>query len=115
MFDWTVLNLQQERSRAPPERNLLSNQQGADGKLASENQDRTRDSFNQDGNRDSDQRKPAPGGNGNGAAGDEKERSRSGGNDYGQKDASQRSGSRGYGGRGGDASGNRESANDAKN
>jgi casein kinase 1/casein kinase I family protein HRR25 len=25
MFDWTVLNLQQERSRAPPERPLLSN------------------------------------------------------------------------------------------
>lgn len=117
MFDWTVLNLQQERSRAPPERPLLSNQQGADGKLASENQDRTHDSFNQDGNRDGagaggDQRKPAPGGNVNGVA-DEKERSRSGGNDYGQKDASQRSGSRGYGGRGGDASANRDSANDA--
>mmetsp|Transcript_57289 Transcript_57289/g.63980 ORF Transcript_57289/g.63980 Transcript_57289/m.63980 type:complete len:418 (+) Transcript_57289:158-1411(+) len=78
MFDWTVLNLQQERSRAPPERPLLSsNQQGGNGdptsQRASENQDNTkRDSYNQD----VDHRKQPP------PIGDEKERSRSGaGND----------------------------------
>merc|ERR1712070_570135 len=43
MFDWTVLNLQQERSRAPPERPLLSNEQGgAPNQRASENQDQSR-------------------------------------------------------------------------
>ena len=100
MFDWTVLNLQQERFRAPPERPLLSNEQGGNpNQRASENQDHSRggrDSYNQDASRD-DHRKPAATG------GDpEKERSRSGGNDYqshGHRNGgSQRSGSRGYGG-----------------
>lgn len=95
MFDWTVLNLQQERSRAPPERPVLSNQQGGGGdqpsQRASESQDKGggggRESYNQDGN---DQRKQPP----VGGAADEKERSRSGG---GNND-DQRSGSRGHGG-----------------
>ena len=113
MFDWTVLNLQQERSRAPPERPLLSNQQGGEpNQRASENQDqsRGRDSFQQEGTREGDQRKPAP------AAADqppERERSRSGGNDYqspAQREPSQRSGSRGYGGRTGDAAAPRNSS-----
>ena len=87
MFDWTVLNLQQERSRAPPERPVVSNQQGGGNgdhpsQRASEDKAGGRDSYNPD-----DQRKQPPGG-------DEKERSRSGGND------DQRSGSRGYGGTG---------------
>lgn len=92
MFDWTVLNLQQERSRAPPERPVLTNQQGGGGggdhpsQRASESQDKVaggRDSYNPD-----DQRKQPPGG-------DEKERSRSGANNE-----DQRSASRGYGGNG---------------
>jgi len=96
MFDWTVLNLQQERSRAPPERPVLTNQQGGGGngggggdhpsQRASESQDKVaggRDSYKAD-----DQRKQPPGG-------DEKERSRSGGNNE-----DQRSASRGYGGNG---------------
>eukprot|EP00532_Pseudo-nitzschia_australis_P003162 CAMPEP_0168191446 /NCGR_PEP_ID=MMETSP0139_2-20121125/17522_1 /TAXON_ID=44445 /ORGANISM="Pseudo-nitzschia australis, Strain 10249 10 AB" /LENGTH=452 /DNA_ID=CAMNT_0008114625 /DNA_START=323 /DNA_END=1682 /DNA_ORIENTATION=+ len=83
MFDWTVLNLQQERSRAPPERPVLSNQQGGGGdppsQRASENQDKNgtgtagRDSYHQDG---SDPRKQPPGAVAGTA--DEKERSRSG-------------------------------------
>jgi len=99
MFDWTVLNLQQERSRAPPERPVLSNQQGGGGdppsQRASENQDKNgtgtagRDSYHQDG---SDPRKQPPGAVAGTA--DEKERSRSG---QGNND-DQRSGSRGYGG-----------------
>jgi len=97
MFDWTVLNLQQERSRAPPERPLLSNEQGgAPNQRASENQDQSLG--REDATRE-DQRKPSPD--------QEKERSRSGGNDYqshGQRNDSQRSGSRGYGGRGADGS-----------
>jgi serine/threonine protein kinase len=95
MFDWTVLNLQQERSRAPPERPVLTNQQGGGdngaggdhpSQRAPESQDKVaagRDSYNLD-----DQRKQPPGG-------DEKERSRSGGNNE-----DQRSASRGYGGNG---------------
>jgi len=111
MFDWTVLNLQQERSRAPPERPVLSNQQGGGGggngnggdqpsQRASESQDNAksggaaRDSYNPDGSRvdnvgGGDQRKQPS------AAGDEKERSRSGGN---VNNDDQRSGSRGYAG-----------------
>ena len=109
MFDWTVLNLQQERSRAPPERPLLSSnnqpQGGGNGggggdpsasQRAPENQDtakRDSGSYNQD----ADQRKQPPTGV-SGAAGDEKERSRSG-NDNQSHD--QRSASRGgYGGAG---------------
>jgi serine/threonine protein kinase len=104
MFDWTVLNLQQERSRAPPERPLLSNEQsGTPNQKASENQDqsRERDSYQQDANRD-DQRKPPP------DQAPEKERSRSGGNDYQSHGQSQRSGSRGFGGRGVDHVGSQQ-------
>lgn len=110
MFDWTVLNLQQERSRLPPERPPAQNQPGAEHQQrSSENQDaRGRDSHQPDGAADggdgSYARKPAPA-----AAADqanERERSRSGGNDYqasqSHQDPSQRSGSRGYGGRGAD-------------
>lgn len=115
MFDWTVLNLQQERSRAPPERPLLPNQQGGDPQRVSENQDqsRGRDSFHEDANRESEERKPAPAGANH--ADPEKERSRSGGNEYqshGQRDSSQRSGSRGYGGRGGEPAPHRDAAHD---
>jgi serine/threonine protein kinase len=101
MFDWTVLNLQQERSRVPPERPLLSNQQGAAaaaaggaaaGEATGDHQDHHQSSENhQDQSRViqvpdelADQRKPAPagaGGVGAAAAVDpERERSRSGGN-----------------------------------
>merc|ERR1719491_767332 len=68
MFDWTVLNLQQERSRAPPERPLLSsNQQGGNGDPTSQRASEKQDV---------DHRKQPP------PIGDEKERSRSGaGND----------------------------------
>lgn len=60
MFDWTVLNLQQERSRMPPERPIVSNNPvgvtgDAQQQRSSENQDgqRGRDSFHQgDANRD---------------------------------------------------------------
>jgi casein kinase 1/casein kinase I family protein HRR25 len=100
MFDWTVLNLQQERSRAPPERPLLSNQQaGSPGanpddanQRTSENQDaaRARDPYNQDAplGADSDQRKQPPVASGADLA--EKERSRSGAEGYQPHD--QRSG-----------------------
>jgi serine/threonine protein kinase len=98
MFDWTVLNLQQERSRAPIERPLLSQGGGAGGEpqRTSENQDhKPRDSYDQDAPRpagETDQRKPAPAG----ADLEEKERSRSGGDAYQAPD--QRSASRsGYG------------------
>mmetsp|Transcript_19751 Transcript_19751/g.34726 ORF Transcript_19751/g.34726 Transcript_19751/m.34726 type:complete len:437 (-) Transcript_19751:314-1624(-) len=114
MFDWTVLNLQQERSRAPPERPLLSNQQGgvagaggaANGDAAnqrsSDNQDaaaKARETYNQEGAArgsagEADQRKPAAIAPGADLA--EKERSRSGADGYQPHD--QRSGSRsGYG------------------
>ncbi|KAG7353301.1 protein kinase domain containing protein [Nitzschia inconspicua] len=96
MFDWTVLNLQQERSRVPPEHPLLANQQegdGGDAQRTSETKDRPRDAFNQDDAPEADQRKPAA----VGADPAEKERSRSGGDAYQAND--QRSASRsGYGG-----------------
>lgn len=76
MFDWTVLNLQQERARAPPERPLLGNEQAGDPNLAPpENLEQSHPSF-QDS---ADQRKPAPLGVDQGL---ENDRSRSGGNDY---------------------------------
>eukprot|EP00980_Cylindrotheca_fusiformis_P017390 scaffold5395_cov126-Cylindrotheca_fusiformis.AAC.10 len=78
MFDWTVLNLQQERTRAPPERAVLQNDQGAaaagnDAPHPTDQPENRRGTYQQDGaNRD--ERKPA--------AAVEKERSRSGGNDF---------------------------------
>jgi casein kinase 1/casein kinase I family protein HRR25 len=73
MFDWTVLNLQQERSRLPPERPIVSSQQQGD-----EATGRSRDDA---------QRKQAP-------ADPERERSRSGNDQSNQNrdHASQRSG-----------------------
>ncbi len=76
MFDWTVLNLQQERARAPQDRPLLGNEQGGDPNLeAAEHLDPNLQSF-QEG---ADQRKPSPLGADQGL---EKERSRSGTNEY---------------------------------
>lgn len=115
MFDWTVLNLQQERSRLPPERPPAAapagNPGGADGGAApqrssEQNDGARRDSHQPEGGAaavedGSYARKPAPSPAGNDAA----ERSRSGG-DYqasqSHQDPSQRSGSRGGGGRGAD-------------
>jgi serine/threonine protein kinase len=105
MFDWTVLNLQQERSRAPPERPLLSNNPAAaaaggggdPSQRDSDNQDRVvLDAYKEDGVVDDD-RKPAAAATGLAAVDlAEKERSRSGGgnNDYQSHD--QQSASRGY-------------------
>jgi len=128
MFDWTVLNLQQERSRLPPERPPAAPAQpGADApQRAAENQDqaaRGRDSHQQDAPAppadaapaadESYARKPAPAANAADQA-NERERSRSGGNEYqattsqSHHDPSQRSGSRGGGGRGGDPQPRRE-------
>lgn len=94
MFDWTVLNLQQERARAPPERPLLSNQQDPN-QQGSQNQGQGGPAF-QPEVVGADQRKPAPLGADQVL---ETERSRSGGNEYPapvvQQDPSQ-SGSRGY-------------------
>ena len=114
MFDWTVLNLQQERSRLPPERPIAQQQGQQDpnaqrfdeGHAASGSQHRSRDYQGHQGHRDDDgsHRKQA-------VSGDntfERERSRSGQDDHshsyshdrrGGKETSQRSGSRGYGGR----------------
>jgi serine/threonine protein kinase len=75
MFDWTVLNLQQERARAPPERPLLSNQQSDPNQIAPEHQ------VQQDVAGADDQMKPAPLG-ADQVLDLEKERSRSGGNEY---------------------------------
>lgn len=74
MFDWTVLNLQQERARAPPERPLLGNEQGGD-----QNQGVPEDQGLQPYQDAADQRKPAPLGVDPGL---EPERSRSAGNEY---------------------------------
>ena len=55
MFDWTVLNLQQERAKLPPERPLMGNGGGGNGKS---------------------------GGEGNGKSGEEGGNGRTGGDDY---------------------------------
>lgn len=76
MFDWTVLNLQQERSRFPPERPIVSNPHESD---------RARE-------KDAEVRKPTP------AEVADRERSRSGGNEapsHGRDHNSHKSGSRG--------------------
>jgi serine/threonine protein kinase len=85
MFDWTVLNLQQERSRLPPERPLAVEGAAAPADQNPE-QDRTAVTA-----ADEDALKPAAG-----AAAEEQERSRSGGNDFAAANphgTSQRSGS----------------------
>lgn len=114
MFDWTVLNLQQERSRVPPERPPAQNQPGAEpNQRSSENQDARGPDVHPpnaaaavpDGD-GSFARKPAPAAAGVAGDANERERSRSGGNEYqpsgSHQDPSQRSGSRGYGGRAAD-------------
>jgi hypothetical protein len=69
MFDWTVLNLQQERSRLPPERPLAV--EGAGVRRSDSGSDRVVAAA------DDDVLKPAAD-----AAAEEQERSRSGGNDF---------------------------------
>jgi len=117
MFDWTVLNLQQERSRLPPERPILTNSQKQaqpdtnaqrfldEAHGASGGQNRTRDYQAQhQGHRDDDgsHRKQAPPTDNT----PERERSRSGQADRFYSDdprtgvgTSQRSGSHGFAGR----------------
>jgi len=82
MFDWTVLNLQQERARAPPERPLLSNQQMDPNQLG-DNQD------------------PLKTATMGGVDPDSNERSRSGGNEYAGAGAVHPDSSQGMGGGGG--------------
>ena len=122
MFDWTVLNLQQERSRLPPERPILTNSQqqgqpdpnaqrfGDDAHAGGGSQHRSRDYQGQHQSHRDDEgsyrKQPPPADNTF-----ERERSRSGqdhhshsfshdrGDRGGGKETSQRSGSRGYGGR----------------
>jgi hypothetical protein len=102
MFDWTVLNLQQERSRLPPDR-PPTDQPGVEPiQKPLENQDQTRAIQDDGAAPDGDVRKPAPLAPGDQGA----DRSRSGaGNEFqggSHRDPSQRSGSRGYEGRPGD-------------
>lgn len=81
MFDWTVLNLQQERSRVPPERPIPP--------AGAENRD-AQQAIQQDRPRVEDEhyrKQPAD------VAAAERERSRSGGNDLQTRENSQRSGS----------------------
>mmetsp|Transcript_1513 Transcript_1513/g.2050 ORF Transcript_1513/g.2050 Transcript_1513/m.2050 type:complete len:463 (-) Transcript_1513:349-1737(-) len=115
MFDWTVLNLQQERARLPPERVLSAQQQ--DHQAQDPSHGRGRDSYQQSG------QGPPPQATGHGREGEQdgsqqyrkpapvdphvSERSRQSGNNHvadhhSHTQPSQRSGSRGYGGRGGD-------------
>ena len=85
MFDWTVLNLQQERAKLPPERPLLGGGGGGKG-----------------GDADGQQQQQSSGGNGQNSGGDrktppenERERSRSANDGIPNNGTSQRSGSRG--------------------
>jgi serine/threonine protein kinase len=102
MFDWTVLNLQQERSRLPPDRPPTDQPGVEPNQKPSENQDQARVIQEDGAAPDVDVRKPAPPAPGDQGA----DRSRSGGgNEYqagSHRDPSQRSGSRGYDGRPGD-------------
>lgn len=119
MFDWTILNLQQEKARLPPERSLISSQKqpGVDnGQLASEVQPivREREYCSQHpsgpgphgpkhgGDGGSQHRRKNPTADGHAV---ERQKTGASGNDhnsqlYNKKDTSQRSGSRGYGGKG---------------
>jgi len=107
MFDWTVLNLQQERARLPPERPLSIQPQENNGG-GDQSHSRGRDSSHQQSGQNApareseqdgspQQRKSAP------ADPHASERSRPSGNNNRATDPSQRSGSRGYGGRDADA------------
>ena len=117
MFDWTVLNLQQEKARLPPERPISSNTQqiaAAEQQRTSEQDQhlasRSRDQYGgqhasagagpflqEDGSSNQYRKNPPA----------DHDRSKTSGNEYQQnlKDPSQRSGTRGYGGRAGDPSG----------
>lgn len=92
MFDWTVLNLQQERSRLPPERPLAAGG-NPDGDAGVQPGDTSIDR-RAGGEQSGDARRAAA------ATQDDRDRSRSGGNDYAgvnnnnNRDPSQRSGSR---------------------
>mmetsp|Transcript_19631 Transcript_19631/g.27611 ORF Transcript_19631/g.27611 Transcript_19631/m.27611 type:complete len:134 (-) Transcript_19631:536-937(-) len=121
MFDWTVLNLQQEKARLPPERPLLSSQQqvgqGGDNHNASRGDDGhagggsrreylATNNSNQYSRDDNDPNVTSPSYHRKNVPevhAFERERSRASQNDYHShshhKDPSQRSGSRGYGGR----------------
>eukprot|EP01082_Thalassiosira_pseudonana_P004102 g3903.t1 g3903 contig13:442931-444451(+) len=126
MFDWTVLNLQQERAKLPPERPLMAVGAGAGKGEAgegrpSDNNDRDggggargRDSYGggagegNGGGSSYNRKNPPEGGSAAAGAANERERSRSA-NDHhshsghhGRGDTSQRSESRGHGGRSGD-------------
>lgn len=105
MFDWTVLNLQQEKARLPPERPILSSQQqdagvpgagpSASGAPRADDDDRaTRDSFAQGQTRDEFRKNPTN-------SSDQDERNRAGASAAAAAtgDTAQRSSSRGYGGR----------------
>jgi serine/threonine protein kinase len=120
MFDWTVLNLQQEKARLPPERPLQANsqQQGDNEQHASDAGagSRTREYTGMPSS--------VPGPRDDGEVGSQfyrlknagehvynnadRDRSQRSGNDHlsqHNRDASQRSGSRGYGGRSGEPAG----------
>lgn len=86
MFDWTVLNLQQERARMPAERPLDRNKDKDHKDHGGNNNNNHTTKDTKDDHREEEYRKA-----------EERERSRSG-NDFPH---SQRSGSRGYGGRSG--------------
>jgi len=117
MFDWTVLNLQQEKARLPPERPIASNsQQQIEQQRSSEQEQhlttsRSRDQYGGGGGQHASA--PAPYAHDDGGSNQyrknppDHDRSRTSGNEYQQnlKDPSQRSGTRGYGGRAGDPSG----------
>jgi len=119
MFDWTILNLQQERSRVPPERSLIASAQQAStqenpqqkpaeepassqarvkGSSHAENQQNNHVAAEDDGTQNHRKHPPAN-------VDHEKERSRSGNDSHSHdraqnaKETSQRSSSRGYAGR----------------
>eukprot|EP00560_Eucampia_antarctica_P008028 CAMPEP_0197832200 /NCGR_PEP_ID=MMETSP1437-20131217/13641_1 /TAXON_ID=49252 ORGANISM="Eucampia antarctica, Strain CCMP1452" /NCGR_SAMPLE_ID=MMETSP1437 /ASSEMBLY_ACC=CAM_ASM_001096 /LENGTH=489 /DNA_ID=CAMNT_0043435427 /DNA_START=117 /DNA_END=1586 /DNA_ORIENTATION=- len=123
MFDWTVLNLQQEKARLPPERPLLTSQQQGQAPAENPSQHRTsgddqntggrsRDVYQQGSAAPNAPREDADGGSQNHRKNpdhhaSDRERSRASGNDHqshsqshNNKDTSQRSGSRGHDGRG---------------
>lgn len=116
MFDWTVLNLQQEKARLPPERPIggggSGEQQQQDPNAGAGSASRSRDQYGASGayahgRGDDDgagggsfRKSPAAGGTGSQQPADgalERDRSRDGGGQYHSKE-SQRSGSRGFGG-----------------
>lgn len=88
MFDWTVLNLQQERSRMPPERPLIASAQQDSHDHIKRDQQHSRENADNDNYRKAPPAAAA-------AADHEREKSRSGNDYHENKRESQRSGSRG--------------------